>query len=263
MALQELQDFNHLIGLANPSGEVYQARAHKPQQLLDYYTSLKSLIKKLSTKRTLYLYDCGCGRSYLSFYLNFLLQKDGIKNVEFICIDSNEKLIEECQQTAKRLAFDNMTFKPSDIIDFDFPYPPDIVYSLHACDQATDQMIFKAMEADARFIMSVSCCQHSARNQMKRHPLAEITRHKPYKERLVDMVADSMRALLLEASGYKVGIFEFSSTTYTDKNIMLKCERVQKTNEKAGQIMGEYRKLSELFNVDPKLRVYLEDGGIV
>ena len=79
--LQDLQTFNMHIGLANPKGENYKARLHKHRQMLDYYVTVKSIIKKLSTKRTLHLYDCGCGRSYLSFYLNHFLKNEGIKNV--------------------------------------------------------------------------------------------------------------------------------------------------------------------------------------
>jgi hypothetical protein len=84
-----------------------------------------------------------------------------------------------------------------------------------------------------------------------------VARHKPYKERLIDMISDSLRTLILEANGYKVTVFEFSSTTYTDKNIMLKCERVGTANEKSEFAMSEYQKLTTLFNIEPKLYNYL------
>ena len=52
---QNIQDLNMLIGLAAPNGKDYKRRLHKQQQMLDYYIAVKSIIKKLSTKRTLYL----------------------------------------------------------------------------------------------------------------------------------------------------------------------------------------------------------------
>ena len=257
--LQDIQELNMLIGLADTNGNNYKERLHKHQQMLDYYIAVKSIMKKLSTKRTLYLYDCGCGRSYLSFYLNYNLQRDGFTNVSFICIDSNKALIERCRQTAAKMKITNMTFYYASIVNFEILEQPDIVYSLHACDTATDQMIYKGITHNARYILSVSCCQHTMRKQMKRHPLAIVSRHQPYKERLTDMISDSLRTLILEAFGYKVVVYEFVAAAHTPKNIMLKCEKVPQVKRKAELAMVEYEKLSELFNMHPMLKTYLQE----
>ena len=155
-----------------------------------------------------------------------------------------------------------MTFHTADIANFNFPHQPDIVYSLHACNNATDLMIYKGITQNARFILSVSCCQHTMRNQMKGHPLSTVTRHKPYKERLVDMIADSLRTLMLEAQGYKVTVFEFVPTAHTPKNVMLKCERVGTSEQKSQLAKDEYQKLSGLFNMNPMLETYLQECEI-
>ena len=257
--LQDIQELNVLIGFASPTGKNYKERLHKHQQMWDYYVAIKSIMKKLSTKRTLYLYDCGCGRSYLSFYLNFYLKKDGFDNVSFICIDANKDLIERCKQTALKMKATNMAFYHADIVDFEFLHQPDIVYSLHACDIATDQMIYKSITQNARFILSVSCCQHTMRKQMKGHSLSMVARHKPYKERLVDMISDSLRALILEAYGYKVNVYEFVATAHTPKNIMLKCKNVGQVDKKSELAKLEYKKLSALFNMNPMLEIYLQE----
>ena len=259
---QKIQELNTLIGLASPNGKNYKERLRKHQQLSDYYTIVRSIVRKLSTKRTLWLYDCASGRCFLSFYINFRLEQDGFNNVSFVCIDSNETLIERCKQTALQLGMTNMQFHTSSIIDFDFDRQPDIVYSLHACDDATDQMIYKSIDSKARHILSVSCCQHEVRSQMKGHSLTTITRYQPYKERLADMLADSLRALLLEAHAYKVNVFEFVATSHTPKNIMLRCERVQTTGAKKETALSEYEKLSELFDARPMLEVYLQETGL-
>ena len=41
------------------------------------------------------------------------------------------------------------------------------------------------------------------------------------KQRQADLVTDAARALLLEASGYKVKLIEFVSTEHTSKNILI------------------------------------------
>ena len=252
-----VDELNKIIGFTAPNGEDYKQRAHRPQQMVDYYVTVKSLMKKLSTKRTLYFYDCGCGKGYVSFYLNYLLTRDGYNNIQFICIDMNEKLIERNKATAQQLSFTNMTFFAENMINFNIPHQPDILYSLHACDTATDMMIYKGIAENARHILSVSCCQHTTRKQLKGHPMGEVAKHKPYKEQLTDMISNTLRTLLLEAQGYKVTVFEFTSTTYTAKNIMLKCEKVGIDERKAQKAQREYEKLATLFNVRPALEHYL------
>jgi hypothetical protein len=246
---RQIKELNIHIGLTSPNGKSYKDRQGKHQQLADYYTVVKSIVRKLSTKRTLYLYDCACGRAYLSFYLNYRLRKDGFANIEFICIDQNEALIERCKQIATELSMDNMRFCASSIRDFKFAHQPDIIYSLHACNDASDQMIYKGIVNEARHILSVSCCQHEVRSHMKSHSLRTFMRHRPYKERLADMVSDSLRALILEAYGYKVHVFEFTAGAHTAKNIMLRSNKIHITEHKKEQALVEYEELSSLFKV--------------
>ncbi|MBF9018826.1 MULTISPECIES: hypothetical protein [unclassified Oceanispirochaeta] len=39
------------------------------------------------------------------------------------------------------------------------------------------------------------------------------------------MVADTLRAHLLEMKGYRVDIFDFVSSRYTDKNVMIRAKK--------------------------------------
>ncbi len=258
----DCEDLKYLfmqIGLANPSGNSYKERLHKHGQLEDYYIMVKSVLNKVSTKKPVVLLDCGCGRSYLSFYLNYQFQQEGRTNLHFVGIDTNEDLIEKCAGAARELEFTNMEFHSGSIIECKIDKKPDVVYSLHACDFATDQMIARGVLDGARYILSVSCCQHTARSQISKHPLTSITRFKPYKERIVDMVSDSMRGLLLESLGYNVDIFEFVPTKSTPKNIMLRAAKGSKSQINMEKAAIEYIKLSKMFNIHPGVETYLKD----
>ena len=264
MKILNLNDINELfaqIGLADTQGKEYSERQKKRSQLYDYLAVLKAIIRKLSSKRTLNLLDCACGRSYLSFFLNYMLQEMGQNNLHFIGVDTNKELIEKCRLTASALDFTNMEFIHSSIMDCYVGDNIDIVYSLHACDTATDQTILKGIMTNARYILSVSCCQQFTKRQMKQHPLSGITRHARYKERIVDMVSDSLRALLLEACGYKVDVFEFTSPKSTPKNILLRGERINTTEEKRIKALEKYIELADLFHVQPALVFYLLEQG--
>ncbi len=154
-----------------------------------------------------------------------------------------------------------MEFICDDIFNVDFKIKPDVIYSLHACDTATDMTIAKGILEDAKYIITVSCCQHTIRNRIKKHPLTSITRHSVYKERLVDMLTDSMRTLLLERKGYKVKIFEYVISRETPKNIMLRAVKVGTlSNKNYEKAIEDYRKLQNMFNVQPKLGDYIKEN---
>jgi len=107
----------------------------------------------------------------------------------------------------------------------------------------------------------VSCCQHTVRNQIKKHPLKAITKHGVYKERLVDMVADSMRTLLLESEGYKVKVFDYVATSETPKNVMVRAINGGTASEKIHiKSMENYRNLKNMFNVQPMLGKYIREN---
>jgi hypothetical protein len=61
------------------------------------------------------------------------------------------------------------------------------------------------------------------------------------KQRQADLVTDAARALLLEASGYKVKVIEFVSTEHTSKNILLAATKSANANRERAR--EQYRAL--------------------
>ena len=253
----KLKNLFREVGLYSPKNEFYAERVRKYQQVFSYIEQLRSAFNKLSTKRPITMVDCGCGKSYLSFVLYEYCRSILEREIKIIGIDNNPVLISKCQNTAKELGFENMYFCDSNVGGFKADSSVDIVYSLHACDMATDQTIAKGIELGAKYIFSVSCCQHTNRNKMAQHPLKSVSRYQPYKERLVDMIGDSMRGLLLEHLGYGVKIFEFVAAEQTPKNIMLRAIKntVKQLDQK--NAIANYRQLVEMFNFAPTLEAMI------
>lgn len=163
----ELEHVYNVIGMNNPKGLSYKEKERKHEQILAFLVHLEKAISKLSTKRELVLVDCACGKSYLSFIANYYFTKVKNCNIKFIGIDYNEYVIEESTSAAKELGYDNMEFICNDIFKVSFNEAPDIVYSLHACDTATDMTVAKGVIEKAKYIMAVSCCQHTIRKNEK------------------------------------------------------------------------------------------------
>jgi hypothetical protein len=98
--------------------------------------------------------------------------------------------------------------------------------ALHACDTATDHALHLGVRSGAAVILCAPCCHKEVRPQLQvPAPLHAIVHHGVHLEREATMVTDGLRALLLEAAGYDVQVFEFVSPEHTQKNTMLLAKR--------------------------------------
>jgi len=247
---EELDRFLITIKLKNPRKNFYAGRERKFFQIQEYAKQVKSLMKQMSKKRTLTFLDCGAGSCYLSFYLNFIFRD---RDIRFICVDYNRAVMKRAEEAAFQLGYGNMEFICADLSEFQSPHRPDLVYSLHACDMATDFSLYTGIQNRAAHILSVSCCQRRVYNQMKKHPLVRATEHKVYKERLADMVSDTMRSLILESFGYDTDIFEFASSRHTDKNVMVRGVLTSLPDRRRESALEDYMTLRDTFHLEPFL----------
>jgi ubiquinone/menaquinone biosynthesis C-methylase UbiE len=255
---QALKKLFREIGLNNPKGDLYKARTRKHQQVMAYIQQIEAAANKLSHKRPITILDCACGKSYVAFVLYHYFSVVLKRRVKIIGIDNNPDLIAKCQKTAENLKLSGLRFVCSDVEHFTVDEPIDIVYSLHACDKATDQTIAKGLSVGARVIFSVSCCQHSARKALSNHPLKPASRFQVYKERIVDIVGDSMRALLLEERGYGVKIYEFVASSQTPKNVMMRATKnaVRLPDRLAAE--KRYQDMASSFGLEPYLKTLVD-----
>ena len=115
-----------------------------------------------------------------------------------------------------------MNFYSTDIKDY---YPKDkihMVISLHACDTATDDAIFRGIKLNAKIIICAPCCHKQVRKQMNpTDDLKLISQYGILKERQAEILTAAIRALILEDYGYKTKVFEFISTEHTPKNVLI------------------------------------------
>jgi hypothetical protein len=94
--------------------------------------------------------------------------------------------------------------------------------ALHACDTATDDALYRGVEAGAALILAAPCCHKEVRPQLVVPPeeLA-LLRHDTLKDRFTQMLTDGLRALLLESRGYRATVSEFISDAHTQRNVLI------------------------------------------
>jgi hypothetical protein len=217
------QDWLQALGVFNPQGKPRTGMADKYRQIERYLEIISHLAQQCAWIKTgkLAIADMGCGKAYLTFGLWHLLSRKWGLNVQIIGVDAREDLIKANQQLAHNLGAAGLGFCRGDIVTTQLP-PLDALLALHACDTATDDAIRRGIELGAQLIVVAPCCHKAVRPQLiPPDPLAAILKHGLMEERLAEWLTDGLRALLLEASGYRTKIVEFVASEHTPKNLMI------------------------------------------
>lgn len=244
------------IGILAKNGKIKNDKIRKYNQI-DYFVELmQGVLKEIGDRDEYVIFDAACGKSYLSFVMNFYMREILKKKCRFIGVDYSETVIEASKRMAKNLGYNNMEFIKADLTEYTPSVRPDIVVSLHACDTATDMALALGIRAKSRAIISVPCCHKDILKQYSYEPFEAITRHGILKARLADTLTDGIRAAYLESVGYKVSMIEYISPLETPKNIMIRAVYTGKRNERSKQ---DYESLKTMLNVKPAIERFLEE----
>lgn len=238
---QEAMELLQALDIASPEGKVRADRRRKYYQVDRFVELVDQILGDEEQERSLVILDCGCGKSYLSFVLNYWLTEKRRIPCKIIGIDGNAKVIEASRRIQHRLNYRNMEFLVSSIRDYRPRERVDMVLSLHACDTATDEALALGLYLDSKYIISVPCCQAALRERIDYTPWQGVARHNIFRNRLSDVLTDGLRTAALQARGYKVSVVEYVSPLDTPKNIMIRAVAGAGRAQEA-----EYRQLQSL-----------------
>ena len=242
------------LGIMSKDGKIKNDKVRKYNQIDHYVELLEGIIDKLPQNQIINILDCGCGKSYLSFVLNYYFTEVKRKKCHFIGLDYSEQVIEASKKMALNLGYRNMEFHAVDINDYTPSKKIHVVISLHACDTATDMALALGIKVESDVIIAVPCCHKEILSQYKYEPFKAILKHGVFKTRLADILTDGMRTMLLEAKGYDVSVVEYISPLETPKNLMI---RAIKTSDENFEAMDDYINLMSSLNVYPSLYALL------
>lgn len=194
--------------------------------------------------------DFGCGRSYLTFVLYHYLSEQLKIDVNIVGLDLKEDVIKECNLLRDQYEYKNLNFIYGDIADYKTSESIDMVISLHACDIATDYALNQAIEWKAKYIYSVPCCQNEVYQQIESETFNSLLKNGIVKDRLSALITDSIRANVLEFSGYQTQIIEYIDSDHSLKNLMIRAKYTKNYNETAKQ---EIMTLMDEFDISQTL----------
>jgi len=251
----QAQELLKEIGILSSNGKVRNDKIRKYNQIDHFVELIDDLIKDLlSENESITVLDCGCGKSYLTFVLNYYIKEVLKKPCYFIGLDYSNTVIEASKRTAENLGYKNMEFKVTDIQNYRANREIHLVICLHACNTATDEAIALAVNNNVKAMVMVPCCQQEILKQYSYPPFQDIIKHGILKARLADVITDGVRALLLEAMGYKVSVVEYISPVETPKNLMIRAIKTQSPDNKP---LERYRELKRMLGINPALEKFL------
>lgn len=244
------------LGVQTKEGKVRNQHQDKFRQINRFIEFIDDSLAHLPKDRTIRILDFGSGKSYLTFALYHYLHIEKGLNLKVTGLDLKKEVIEECQQIADDLQYENLEFLVGDINDYNEETAVDMVVTLHACDIATDMALGRAVKWGAKVILSVPCCQHELFSQIQAPALDVMLQHGLIKERFSALATDSIRAELLSLVGYDTQLLEFIDMENTPKNILI---RAYYTGKKpSSEAFKRYESFRDMLQAKPFLEKELE-----
>lgn len=229
-----------MTGVMTAEGKVISSKYDKFRQInrfLEFINDvLPEVMKNKEDGEPVRIADFGCGKSYLTFAVHYLLSEIRKVPCEIEGLDLKKDVIDYCNKIASDLKLEGIRFSTGDISEYSGEKAPDIVITLHACDTATDFALKYAVSKNAKAILSVPCCQHEVNTQLqkKENPVKDdalfpLLKWGIIREKFSSLVPDVLRGEYLENQGYSVQMLEFIDMEHTPKNILIRA--VKRKNE--------------------------------
>ena len=255
--LIDLKDNIYLreLGITNASFELRREMSDKFRQINQYIELLSPNLKELALPENFHVADMGSGKGYLTFALYDYLANNLKMNPKMTGVEFREDLVHICNSIAEKASFNKLKFVKGTIADTTLE-KIDILIALHACDTATDDAIFRGIQSNASLIVCAPCCHKQIRKAMNvTNELSNVTKFGILKERQAEIITDTIRAMIMDAYGYKTNIFEFISLEHTPKNVMIVGKKTGKENPDKQQILVNIAAIKKIYGIE---KHYLE-----
>ena len=220
------EDFLIALGISDKNGRIHDKRQAKFRQINRFLEHIEDVYGELPSDKKIVIYDLCCGKSYLSFAVYYYFTK--LKNrpdTELLGIDLKRDVIDWCDSLAKKLSYCGMHFICDDVTNTPNELSPDMVISLHACDVATDIVLNRAIELNAKVILSTPCCHKYLNDKINNDSLSFVTDYPQLKNKMCEALTDAIRLARIKAAGYRVSALELTDPENTPKNTLLKAVR--------------------------------------
>ncbi len=237
------------LGITSAEGKVKSDKQDKYRQINKYAEIVESIVKDAALPAVFQITDMGAGKGYLTFALYDYLTNTMKLSPCITGVEMRLGLVDSCNQIVEKAGFTKLNFVAGSIDTAELP-STDMLIALHACDTATDQAIYRGITGGAKVIICAPCCHKQIRKQLQpSNDLKAITKFGILEERQAEILTDTIRALILEAFGYKTKVFEFISTEHTAKNLLITAVKTDTGSVVKKDVLEQIKNLKALFGI--------------
>ncbi|MBX3158550.1 MAG: SAM-dependent methyltransferase [Deltaproteobacteria bacterium] len=252
-ARRKLKQIRHLVGLLRPALDDAFARAPADAAPGSEPPSVNEPL----------VVDCGAGKSYLGALIYELVLAPARRG-SLLAIEARPELAEQAAARAARFGQERFRVATGAIAAAELPARPRVVTALHACDTATDDALALAIGANADHVAVVPCCQAEVARQLEAagaedEALATLHAHPLHRRELGSHLTNVVRALALQAHGYKVTVTELVGWEHSAKNELILGRRVNRFDAAA---RAKLRALLDRFHIEPAIVRELAARGL-
>lgn len=240
------------MGVFTKDGRVVKSMYDKFKQINRFIEMVDDVLKDYSGDE-INIIDFGCGKSYLTFIIYYYLVEMRGKKANITGLDLKADVIEKCSRAAEKYGYDGLHFEMGDINGYKSDMRVDMVVTLHACDTATDYALYNAVKWNAKYILSVPCCQHEVNTQIKSDTLAPMMKYGIIKERTAALATDALRGNMLEYHGYKTQLMEFVDMAHSPKNILIRAVKGNLSSDRRQRALDEAQEMCGFFDIEPSI----------
>lgn len=238
------------LGITSAEGKVKADKQDKYRQINKYVEIVESIVKEAALPVQFHVSDMGAGKGYLTFALYDYLTNAMNLNPRITGVEMRQGLVDTCNGIAAKANYTHLNFITGSIDTAELP-ATDMLIALHACDTATDQAIYRGITSGAKVIICAPCCHKQIRKQLApANDLKAITKFGILEERQAEIVTDTIRALILEAFGYKTKVFEFISTEHTAKNLLITAIKTETDTTVKQKTLEQIKNLKTMFGIE-------------
>lgn len=187
---------------------------------------------RVSRRSPLTLVDAAAGKSYVGLLAAKLVFEPAGIAASVVTIEREASRVALSRLAVERLGTSiPVECRQADVSDASaWPDRPSIVTALHACGEAADVIIERAMASNCRELLLVPCCTSravaAATRAEARAAAAGIPRHAAVRRRFIQAMVDAERTWRLEAGGYETEVVEFVGATVTPHNLLWRARKV-------------------------------------
>ncbi len=209
-------------------------RADDERKVDEVTALLDELDRVLPRVRPATVVDLGAGRSLVGFAAVLLLAPD--RPVSYLGVERDAARAARAEALAAGRGRGRLAVVAGDAAVVPLPVRPDVVLALHACGEATDDAIARAISLEARHALIVPCCRR--RRERASFDRLGIPTHAGVRTPLDELLTDAERVLELEAAGYEVTVLPLVPASTTPQNRLLRARRIAEPRRATGAARG-------------------------